>query len=1044
MTHDRAQRPDQGGDSGEGQHRPMGGSLPDIRAQNGGTYFLGRYRIVDEIGIGGMASVHLARMDGPGGFQKWIAIKKIHPHLVEDESFVQMFLDEARVAARISHPNVATVFDLGKHEETYWIAMEYLHGEPLREVMRRTEELGTAMPPEIACRVIADAAEGLHAAHELLGKNGEKLGLVHRDVTPHNLFVTYDGVTKVVDFGIAKFSSRMSHTRAGTLKGKLAYMSPEQVHGEGIDRRTDIFALGVVLWELTTGQRLFRMESDLDTLAKVQECNVPRPSTLIRGYPVDLEKIVMKALSKNRGERFRTARELSRALQSLLMRRGLFIASDEVAAYTQSIFNDRIQKREAHLRWAAEVTSTINVDQLLSKPKLGPEFTGASDVQPQAKAGGVRPAAGMPAAPITGPMAEPEHGQPQRGYGGSPSIPDDMKSTGPSLATQQRGGPPRPSGRANANANANANQGPPRPAAGMAPPPPTVQQPQRHDQHDQHDEDEEHPADGDGPTIQAMAPIADPLPPLHMGHAREPMRSEPPTLMVEGMPQSQNDGPTMMAGPAARAHMIAQAAALSSDEVVALEPDDDLEEEDQDETMVGNMGQHERREPNPLQAPPTFPQPAPAAGRASSSPGPGLGGPPSAAGSQRRPPPPNFNSTQALAGGSVPPMLNPLGYPQQPQQHQHQQQQPQHQQHHQQGYGPAHTGEVSFNETLGMPQGHSHNQGANSGRGGMMGGQGHDPNDFRMMQNQPQDFVPRSGPSPTGPSGEFIPRQSQNRMQPTIPRVAAPTYDNRTMTAQRYKRRPPMWVVAALSCSIALLIAGVVIAIVSSTSSTAKQPTPGSTVGAAGSAVPAPGTPTAGAAGAGANSAGPFSSARAAFNNVVSPQPGSLAPPPGSPPGAVTAPPAMTAAATPEAPAVPVQTTLVAAAAPPPIAAVPAVAPAVPAAAPPPAAAAAAAPAAPVFKPAAAPAAPPVAAAAPPPATAKKPTALGAITVVCMPKCDQIIDNGASLGPGHIFNRPVPSGRHVLQLSAPNGARKNLVVEVVPEQTKEVRMSMDK
>jgi serine/threonine-protein kinase len=268
-------------DRGHGNHAQMGGSLPDIRAQGGGTYFLGRYRIVDEIGIGGMASVHLARMDGPGGFQKWVAIKKIHPHLVEDESFVQMFLDEARVAARISHPNVATVFDLGKHEDTYWIAMEYLHGEPLREVMRRTEELGTAMPPEIACRVIADAAEGLHAAHELLGKNGEKLGLVHRDVTPHNLFVTYDGVTKVVDFGIAKFASRMSHTRAGTLKGKLAYMSPEQVHGEGIDRRTDIFALGVVLWELTTGQRLFRMESDLDTLAKVQECNVPRPSTLI-------------------------------------------------------------------------------------------------------------------------------------------------------------------------------------------------------------------------------------------------------------------------------------------------------------------------------------------------------------------------------------------------------------------------------------------------------------------------------------------------------------------------------------------------------------------------------------------------------------------------------------------------------------------------------------------------------------------------------------------------------------------------------------------
>jgi serine/threonine-protein kinase len=355
-----------------------------------------------------MASVHLARMDGPGGFQKWVAIKRIHPHLVEDEAFVHMFLDEARIAARISHPNVAQVFDLGKHEDTYWIAMEYLHGEPLREVMRRTEELGQPMPPEIACRVIADAAEGLHSAHELLGKNGEKLGLVHRDVTPHNLFVTYDGSTKVVDFGIAKFASRMSSTRAGTLKGKLAYMSPEQVAGDQVDRRTDVFALGVVLWELTTGQRLFRMDSDLDTLAKVQECNVPRPTDVVKGYPIDLEKIVMKALAKNKNERYKTSREMSRALQALLMKRGLFIASDEVAGYTQAIFADRIRKRDEHLRWAAEVTQTINIDaKLAAQPAAGwnaaePSLvTYDSDVKPSAGTLRAipRPAAGSPATP---------------------------------------------------------------------------------------------------------------------------------------------------------------------------------------------------------------------------------------------------------------------------------------------------------------------------------------------------------------------------------------------------------------------------------------------------------------------------------------------------------------------------------------------------------------------------------------------------------------------------------------------------------------------
>src|SRR4051794_11440312 len=292
--------------------------------KNPGTFFLGRYRVVDEIGVGGMASVHLARMDGPGGFQKWVAIKRIHPHLVEDDQFVDMFLDEARIAAGINHANVAQVFDLGKDDNTYWIAMEYLHGEPLREVMRRAEDRKALVSPELAARICSDAAEGLHAAHELRGKNGQLLGLVHRDVTPHNLFLTYEGYTKVVDFGIAKVADRLSSTRAGTLKGKLAYMSPEQVRGAEVDRTTDIFALGVVLWELTTNQRLFRMDTDLDTLEKVQACIVPPPSTIIPGYPPELEACVMKALSKRKQDRFATAREFSRALQSFLMRSGSF------------------------------------------------------------------------------------------------------------------------------------------------------------------------------------------------------------------------------------------------------------------------------------------------------------------------------------------------------------------------------------------------------------------------------------------------------------------------------------------------------------------------------------------------------------------------------------------------------------------------------------------------------------------------------------------------------------------------------------------------
>ena len=433
-----------------------------------GTFFLGRYRVVDEIGVGGMASVHLGRMDGPGGFQKWVAIKRIHPHLVEDDQFVDMFLDEARIAAGINHANVAQVFDLGKDDNTYWIAMEYLHGEPLREVMRKAEERHMRIMPDLAARICADAADGLHAAHELRGKNGQLLGLVHRDVTPHNLFVTYEGYTKVVDFGIAKVADRLSSTRAGTLKGKLAYMSPEQVRGAEVDRTTDIFALGVVMWELTTNQRLFRMDTDLDTLEKVQACIVPPPSTIIPGYPPELEACVMKALSKRKQDRFATARELSRALQAFLMRSGSFCGPEEVGIFVRQVFGDRIQKREAHLAWAAEVTSTVNVDQLRAAGKLasGEDLSLDGDEEPEnprARSGGnaaMGPPVSMPAMqpPSSGarPLAPPPQPTAQMA---AMSLMDDDEDVPTTVAMREqmeavaRGGAPAP-----------------RPAAGMPAP----------------------------------------------------------------------------------------------------------------------------------------------------------------------------------------------------------------------------------------------------------------------------------------------------------------------------------------------------------------------------------------------------------------------------------------------------------------------------------------------------------------------------------------------------------------------------------------------
>ena len=306
---------------------------------------LARYEVVGHLGSGAMASVYLARKIGAGSFRKWVALKRIHPHLRDDPSFVRMFLDEASILAALSHPNVAQIFDLAEEQGTYWMVMEYLHGVSLSEIVRRAKEIGQHVPRELACRVVAEAAEGLHAAHDLRA-DGSAVGLVHRDVSPHNLFVTYDGHVKVVDFGVARYATGGS-TRAGVLKGKLAYMSPEQAGGGTVDRRTDVFALGVVLWELTTGRRLFREESDMATLARVQDCEVPPPSEIAPGYPPELERIVLKALSKEKEARFATARELSRALFTLVVgRRENVVLADALSSYVRSIFAERMQERE--------------------------------------------------------------------------------------------------------------------------------------------------------------------------------------------------------------------------------------------------------------------------------------------------------------------------------------------------------------------------------------------------------------------------------------------------------------------------------------------------------------------------------------------------------------------------------------------------------------------------------------------------------------------------------------------------------------------------
>jgi serine/threonine protein kinase len=897
----------------ESNASPQGG-IPQAPA---GTYFLGRYRVVDEIGIGGMASVHLGRMDGPGGFQKWVAIKRIHPHLIEDETFIQMFLDEARVAARISHPNVATVFELGKHEDTYWIAMEYLHGEPLREVMRRTEELGAPMPPEIACRVIADAAEGLNAAHELLGKNGEKLNLIHRDVTPHNLFVTYDGTTKVVDFGIAKFSSRMSSTRAGTLKGKLAYMSPEQVQGEPIDRRTDIFALGVVLWELTTGQRLFRMESDLDTLAKVQECNIPRPSTIVRGYPIDLEKIVMKALAKNRGERFRTAREFSRALQSLLMRRGLFIASDEVAGYMQSIFQDRIAKREAHLRWAGEVTQTINVEGMLgpAPATLADPSIRSYNSEIQASQAQVRnvprPAAGAP--PVSNYLAS---------SGASPaSAPTQVP---PSQQQPISPMPPRAAQRSPSSASHLAET---QSAPAARAPRPAQQAPMQ----------EHHPADDDGPTIQATAE---------------------------------------------------QRAAVE----YARASVDDLDYDDNDDTIVTTT----QVEPSSSQPPGAAPLPA--AGRPAQPPRPPqYGGAPyyqQGGGGPRTLP---INTQAPVIPPNVP---HPYGQPSQ-----------------QQAVNPV-GATIPPNLNISDPSLPSTRIGAREEFG---------------FQYPPGPGGPAAAPTyPPGMAQGMGPRPPAI----TAPRLFAPPQAHMTQTSMALHRRLPMWAVAVGSGLAALLVAGLVFLLVTHATApsppkpvaTGKNPasTPSAATGSTAVAGPTPFAPASAPTPISPpRTGGLFVTARDAFLTSITapPAPAPTSMLPAQPPPTATAP----LDTTPTPPPAPTanafrtddSTSQRAQPRPPPS----------PPPSPPPDQATAAAP-------------------APQPVPRRVsssdqsgPVAQGMISVICIPACDTVIDNGKPIGSSPIFKRSVNVGSHRLKLVS-GSFSKTVSVSVIVDQLAVVRESM--
>jgi serine/threonine protein kinase len=301
---------------------------------------IGRYRLLEEIASGGMAEIHLGSFQGAAGIEKLVAIKRIKAEHARDAEYIRMFLNEARIAATLHHPNLVQTYDSGCESGTYFLAMEYLRGQDTRRIVQALALAGREMPLEVAIAIAHGVATGLHYLHEKRDAAEQPLGLVHRDVSPANVFVTSAGVVKLVDFGIAKAVRRGNDTRAGILKGKVAYMSPEQCRIEPLDRRSDVFSLAIVLWELTVGRRLFDQGSDLEIMHAIDHADVPRPSRLVPRYPAGLEKIVEKGLARDREDRYRSAEELQIDLERFAHDNQLAITPRSLSSFVRSLFGE--------------------------------------------------------------------------------------------------------------------------------------------------------------------------------------------------------------------------------------------------------------------------------------------------------------------------------------------------------------------------------------------------------------------------------------------------------------------------------------------------------------------------------------------------------------------------------------------------------------------------------------------------------------------------------------------------------------------------------
>ena len=310
---------------------------------------LGKYQLIAELGRGGMADVFLAVARGKAGlgFSKLVVIKRLREHLANDADFVAMLVDEARIAARLNHPNVVQMLEIDEVDGEYFLAMEYLDGQPLRRILQR-KELATTFTKQMQYAVISDVLGGLHHAHELADYDGTPLKVVHRDVTPHNIFLTYEGQVKVVDFGIAKAVGRASETRHGIIKGKVPYMAPEQAAGQVVDRRADIFSVGIMLWEAATGARMWHDVKEVDVLRALIRGNIPSsPRSVNADVPAELDAICKKALAFKLEDRYATAADFQTDLDKLIATTGGRPGAREIGKVVSDAFGDKRDETKA-------------------------------------------------------------------------------------------------------------------------------------------------------------------------------------------------------------------------------------------------------------------------------------------------------------------------------------------------------------------------------------------------------------------------------------------------------------------------------------------------------------------------------------------------------------------------------------------------------------------------------------------------------------------------------------------------------------------------